>query len=492
MQLDRQETTPAAGRLVRLVPLATAALLLARVPMLSHRAFDPDELEHSHAAWCVFKGMLPYKDFFEHHTPWYYYTLRPFFNWFDVDSSFESAKHFLLFGRGLSFVLTALSILLVASIGRRWTGGRAGVVAALLLAGQPVFLQKTVEMRPDVLALPFFLAALWCLLRGLATRIDSRAARLGWFASGGLGLGAAVMCTQKMLFVLPGMLAGLGIWALSARPRARIVRDTACILAFVAGVCVPGALTWIAFALNHAGGAFIANNFLINAAWKQTPTGQLLKVVETSAPVLVLALLGVGAAVGRGFRAQQRDHGEILLVCTLLGLFAGLLVIPVAQRQYYLMPLPLVCLLAAKGLFSLVDRARERIRPTVLVVSLLGLSVLPVIGLRQSFTSRNDVQLARLREVFESTKPTDLVMDGWQGTGVFRPHAFYYFFIHDELLPMLSPERVDAYLADLESGRVRPALIALDAHLSALGPRFLAFVNSRYVSHDGFLYFRRG
>ena len=104
------------------------------------------------------------------------------------------------------------------------------------------------------------------------------------------------------------------------------------------------------------------------------------------------------------------------------------------------MPLPIACLFAAKGLFLLVERAQERARATRLVVATILLAVLPVFGLRESFTSRNDDQLARLRHVFESTKPTDLVMDGWEGTGVFRPHAFYYFFIHDELLLEVPPE----------------------------------------------------
>ena len=459
--------------------------------MLPHRIFDPDEFEHSHAAWCVFKGMLPYRDFFEHHTPWYYYTLRPFFHWFDVDGSFESARHFLLFGRGLSFALTVLSVLLVFRIGRLWEDRRVGLLAGLFLVGQPVFLQKTIEMRPDVLALPFFLGGLWCLLRGLARNTDSPTRRLLCFVGGGLSLGAAIMCTQKMLFVLPGMLAGLGIWSLTAGTRTGARSRILLTLAFLLGICVPGALTWATFALHHAGGEFIANNFLLNASWKHTPTGQLLKLIETSAPVLALSLLGGAVAARRFFQPHQRDYGEVLLLCTVVGLFAGVLAIPVAQRQYYLMPLPIVCLFAAKGLFLLVDRARERARALLLILSMLPLSVLPVLGLREAFTSPNDLQLARLRHVFESTKRTDVVMDGWEGTGVFRPHAFYYFFIHDEVLPMLPRERVEAYLDDLESGKIRPRLIALDEHLVALGPRFLTFVERNYLSDDGFLYVSR-
>jgi hypothetical protein len=63
------------------ISLAILGLLLAWIPVILPRWFDSDEFEHSHAAWCVFKGMLPYKDFFEHHTPRYYYLLSPFFHW---------------------------------------------------------------------------------------------------------------------------------------------------------------------------------------------------------------------------------------------------------------------------------------------------------------------------------------------------------------------------------------------------------------------------
>src|SRR5215831_17348989 len=113
--------------------VALLAVFGARIPLLASRLFDPDELEHAHAAWSVFKGMLPYKDFFEHHTPWYYYVLFPFFKWFNVDRSIDSATHFLLLGRVLSLVLTALSILLVVAIGRRWQSRRVGLTAGLLL-----------------------------------------------------------------------------------------------------------------------------------------------------------------------------------------------------------------------------------------------------------------------------------------------------------------------------------------------------------------------
>jgi uncharacterized membrane protein len=466
---------------------AMGALLLLRLPLMWLRKFDPDEFEHAHAAWSFFRGMIPYQDFFEHHTPWYYVLLRPFFRWFAVDTDFASATHFLLLGRVLSLLLTILSVALTVAIGRRLVDRRTGLLAGLLLLGQPVFLQKSLEMRPDMLGLPFLLGGLWLVLAALRRQPQPQGGP-SWptFFAGGLALGGAVMCTQKMLFVFPGMFGALGLWVLFAgrRPWARIVA----IIAVLVGVAVPCLGTWAAFRHVGAGGAFITNNFLLNAGWKHTVTGQFLKLLESSAPVLALAAWAVVVFLRRFLSARPRDYGQLMVAFTTIGLFLGVLVIPVAQRQYYLMPLPMACFFAARGGLALVERARNRRRATV--VAAVALAVLPLVALGQDYADRNDQQLARLHHVFDTTKPTDLVMDGWEGTGVFRPHAFYYFFIHEELLPMLSQARLDAYLSQLETGAVRPKLIALDENLTALGPRFLAFVKAHYRAEGPLLYYR--
>ena len=499
MEHDEQERAPGtaakdplpgsnqdkADRSLYVVLLATAGLLLARIPVIALRRFDPDEFEHAHAAWCVWKGMIPYKDLFEHHTPWYHYLLSTFFRWFDVAGSFESGRHFLILGRGLSLALTVLTILLIIRAGRIWNDRRVGVLAGFLLVGQPVFFQKTLEIRPDVLALPFFLGALVLLLRALS---PTATRQLRNFFLGGLCLGASIMCTQKMLFVLPGMCMGLGVWALLGedwpRRRSRLIAVAILFL----GLAIPFSLTWFAFTLGHAGSDMIRNNFLLNAHWKYVVHQQLLRVLEGSWPVLILALLGAAVVVYHFIRSKHRRYDGFLLVCILLGLIAGILVVPVAHRQYYLMPIPIACLLAARAGTFLVDLAQQRTRAGLLLLATIPLAVLPVLGLREAFDDPNDQQLARLHYVYDNTKPTDLMMDGWEGTGVFRPHAFYYYFIHEELVPMLPRDRVDALLHDLEQGKTRPRLIALDKNLIALGSRFVGFVERNYVTKDDFFY----
>jgi uncharacterized membrane protein len=498
----RPKDKPLPGRSVpAILVLGAVALLLARLPALPHRRFDPDEFEHAHAAWCLFRGMLPYQDFFEHHTPWYYYALRPLFHWFTVEASFDGGSHFLLATRVLSLLLTAASLAVVIAIGRRWmrgagNGALIGPLAALLLVSQPIFLQKTIEARPDVPALLLFVGALSLLVRGLTDARQSGAVRWWWFVGAGLCQGGAVMCTQKMLFVLPGLCGGLALWALFGGdrrqgPRRRTARVLA-VVAFGVALAIPGVLTWALFAARGAGAAFITNNFLLNARWRPMATHQGWKFLLSSGPALALALVGAAAALWRRDRSQPRDEVGLVLLGTVASLFAGVLIMPVAQRQYYLMPLPIVCLFAARGLLVLLGWVRERARQKMAAVGLaIGLAILPLLALRGVFRDSNDAQRARLGEVYQRTAPTDLVMDGWEGTGVFRPHAFYYFFLHEEAVAMLPPRELAAYLDQLESGAIRPRLIAMDKNLVSLGPRFVAFVRRHYASGDGFFYYRQ-
>jgi 4-amino-4-deoxy-L-arabinose transferase-like glycosyltransferase len=465
---------------------AIVALLVARIPVILRRAIDNDEFEHAHAAWNVFTGLLPYKDFFEHHTPWYYFSLAPFFHWFPVAESFDAARHFLIFARFFSLALTALSAVLVFLLGRLGAGRRVGLLAALFFVGQPVLIHKTLEIRPDVPALPFFIAALWFLRHALARE----ARRLRWFLGGGLCLGATVMCTQKLLFALPGVFLGLGLWALSGvrrGDRRLSIARTAAVLVVALGVAAPIVVTWLGFALRGGGDQFIYDNFLLNAHWKWRTSRHLLPIVRTGWPVLALGLVGAWSALAKTPNSK-RDDGNVLLLCTLAGLAAGVAVVPVAYDQYFLPPLTIACLFAARGLSLLLEASRHRARAWLLVGATVSLLLWPLLDLRGEFGRRNEVQLARLQFVFAHTGPHDPVLDGWLGMDVFRPQPLYYSFMHRELQVSLPASEKEAYLDALTSGRVKPALIALDDELRALGPRFVQYVRRNYVSEDGVLY----
>lgn len=61
---------------------ALALILLAlamRLPLLVNWRLVDDEVEHLHAAWAIAQGQVPYRDFFQNHTPLLYYLLAPVF-----------------------------------------------------------------------------------------------------------------------------------------------------------------------------------------------------------------------------------------------------------------------------------------------------------------------------------------------------------------------------------------------------------------------------
>src|SRR5262245_18678610 len=82
--------------------VAAGGLLAYEIP---RRGIDPDELEHLHAAFCVSRGELPYRDFFEHHGPALYYALLPLFKLCGPQLSVLWIGRFLVWCCGLATVI---------------------------------------------------------------------------------------------------------------------------------------------------------------------------------------------------------------------------------------------------------------------------------------------------------------------------------------------------------------------------------------------------
>src|SRR3982074_3036604 len=53
--------------------------LVLRLALALNRELDIDEFQHLHAAWMVSQHYIIYKDFWENHTPLFYYLLLPLF-----------------------------------------------------------------------------------------------------------------------------------------------------------------------------------------------------------------------------------------------------------------------------------------------------------------------------------------------------------------------------------------------------------------------------
>jgi len=507
-----------AERLVERICCTIALLVLVgtfavRFSLFQTRWLNPDEFEHLHAAWCQSEGLVPYRDFFEHHTPWFYWLLLPLVK--GAHEGPDMAVRSVLLARGLCVVLTATALGAVVCIGVLWgrsgasrpqtteeprafpqrvaaSGVLAGLVAATLLAGMPMFLDKSMEIRPDVPAVLLWACALAFLARGIRDYEQGESLGMSFVVSG-LCLGGAIMCTQKLLFAVPGFVLGGLLWVLFGGADEERARRLRCAALSAAAGLIPPLLTWAWFAAHRAGYVFVYNNFLLNARWRsaEPPEPLLARLAESSWPVLLLAWGGVVVLCLNFIRRKAYDWFGVVLLGSLTSFLLGLLVIPVAFAQYFLPILPLVALFAGRFTVFLAHQVPNLARPVYIGLVLVLVQATPVsyaLGCRHW---RNDGQIAALQFVLANTTPNDMVMDGWRGMGVFRPHAWYYYFLHPEVRGMLPPAELAVFLSRLESGEVKPKLIVMDNNLRLLSDRLVAFVERQYEVAGGDMWLRK-
>ena len=503
-----------------LVAAVAAALsighLAARLPLLSSRRFDPDELEHAHVAWCILHGAVPFRDFFEHHTPLFHYVLAAFFRLADPDRSPARAMQVLFEARYLTWAVSAGIVIAVFWLARRLRDATTAWVALPIATGSVVMALRALEIRPDGLSTLLWLL---CLLAWTAALDgEQRSGRVRTlFAASGLGIGLAVLASQKLLVAgLP--MAVMTVWYLVSPRFGGARRDrltnVACQLA---AVIVVWSIALSYFAAEGAAGEFVRLTLLQNMDWasENSPATVLAFVVRYDPWLFPLtaagAVLLVAEAAAPPAVATSRKpvHSVVMLLLMASGLFAGLWILPVPYPQYCLTFVPLFAIIAASGLVetarALSQRGRlerpsgagalalalfavvalvdfEISRPVVvapvvyplvvtsaivalfalpvyrranvgLAIVLLALSVLPAQWTRWMQALGDGGQFAEIRYVLDHAPPGGTVLDGWSGDGVFRRHTGYYWMFHPGVRAMLPASAVTDMLGDLRSGR---------------------------------------
>jgi len=92
--------------------------------------------------------------------------------------------------------------------------------------------------------------------------------------------------------------------------------------------------------------------------------------------------------------------------------------------------------------------------------------------------------------VLETTDADDAVLTGWRGSAAFRPHAYFYPFLHAELQMMLSDAQRGADVVEALE-RVRPELVEYDRAVRALEPVVQDYVRRHYRPTGVGVFWRR-
>jgi hypothetical protein len=536
-------TGRSSSALVAFTSLAlTGGHLVARLPLMTTRRFDPDELEHAHVAWCILQGQVPYRDFFEHHTPLFHYLLAGLLSVFDVSRSADSAFHALFAARYLGWAMSAAILIVTFVLARRLQDGITAWVTLPIAAGSIVMALRAVEIRPDGLSTVLWLCSLIPLHAALRSGQPGSPRTRHLFGAAGAALGLAGLTSQKSLLAGPA-LALLALWyVFSPRFGGRLRTRIGDITWQAGGALATWALAIGAFASQGAAADFLRLTIFENLRWKtETSAAGTLGFLIRYDPWFFGLAAGGGVLLLRGLRdAGERRVSDALLLACAAGTFAGLFLLPVPYPQYCLTFLPLLAIMAASLLvrvvrtlasadaWSLIRRAPGWTgvallafagtslialviaRPSVLTpvlypalvaaaaavalavpmhgrphvalaAVLLVLSVIPAQAERWLAGVGDDGQFAALRFVLDHTSPEAVVLDGSSGYGVFRRHAIFFWMLHPGVRAMLSTDQVAQLVDGVTSGRVRPDVVVLDKNLRQVSPRLTAFIEHAYT-----------
>ncbi len=526
--------------IVRGVLIAIIALFYIVVGLYSQRRqFDPDEFMHLHSAWSIHKGLIPYRDYFDHYTPLFRLFFAPFFYLFNVETKIQDAIGFLFFARKLEWLISGAVVLLTFWLGKLWRSVESGLVAALLLLTSEAYWNLALEVRPDPLSTVFGLLAVIFAVRAARVPDEPLIRRKRFFWSG-LFLALGFLTIQKDVYEFPGFALGMCwyMWKPSGKgTRASRIADVA--IQFT-GFCIPMCLTAAYFALQHGLTQFIRYNFLFYLGGPHDSLYRPLMQFLYANPFLgIFSVAGLLISLSAVFQQKLPVRGDFIVAPAALSYIAGLFFIPTPYYQYYILFLPLVSVFASSFLFGTIDRFRElreratsgqwmslaaassfavlwililicrnagTERPLILVIgfwfsAFLGsillvfwrvpafaivffmavTSAAPSFRLLNSYASPGiNSEFDEMRYILANTSPQDTVMDGYRGSGIFRPHAYFFWFMpfnDRERIPMNDREKL---LADLHSGSIVPKVILFDINLRNLTPGVTEFFEINY------------
>lgn len=123
---------------------------------------DGDTLEHVHSSWLVYKGKIPYKDFFQHHNPLMWYISAPFIG------MFEYSLRAVDMANMLAVSSTAITMIYIYKLHKNFLGSALGGLIAIAFFALPQESLYNKDFKPDnfmVLSLVVGMYYLLCYIR---------------------------------------------------------------------------------------------------------------------------------------------------------------------------------------------------------------------------------------------------------------------------------------------------------------------------------------
>ncbi len=458
---------------VALVVLAVAI----RAGVVMHAVLDPDESEHLNAAWLVGQGHVPYRDFWDHHMPFFYYVFAPVTWW----SGERPLVYFL--ARAVMSLTAGATLLLVYRLARR-VSPTVALAAVGLLAILPRFVEKTTEVRPDVPALVAWLGAMLALVRW------REQGRPVWLWGAGFALGVATAFNLKTVYGGLGALAAAALASAAAGPGAsrRVLGASGRLIGgFVVVPAGMAAWLWL------TGGVSAIVAFVVEvggANLRFVDFGMQWPVDHAGLGFLGLALGGLGLTLRRerwGVLTHPA-HGPLVVPLLTISIILALPTTPGVAKHAWLPVLAGLAIYAGIAIAALLETsaaAGPRLRwPLLWAALVVGVGVPAGHGVQSALHRANDEQQRVMRLELTETCPGEPVLDGTV-LAVFRPPAHRYRTLISGVRLWIARGAVsEAVLID-DLTRTRPRVAYPDVRVRAVVGMY-DFVKRHYVAQpDG-------
>lgn len=438
------------------------ALLALRVLYAYTLKVNSDEPQHLHVAWQWAQGWLPYRDFFDNHTPLFHMLYAPLLAMLG-----ERSDIVFLMRLGM-LPLYAGSLWLVWFMGSRLWSPRVGLAAAALIGLQPTYFQLSLQFRTDNLWALLWLAMMAVLVSGKL--------RFGRGLVAGVLAGAALATSMKSLLLFgTAALAALIVYGMLAIRSGQWRRCLPLrgLAGFGIGVVLVPALLAAWFATHGAWSAMLYGLFEHNV---------VADIGRWENPwIFLLGPLTLPPALWLAWRSRSKNVAgwapRAFLILAAVGYTVALYGYwPLFTRQSLLPVTPLLVLAIVAGIVSLQARLAPRwqgffraLLPSLLVLELLVL----IVG---TPPWKNDAQ--KFEQTLATTlrigHPGDYVMDA-KGESVFRQRPIYWVLESITQARMHDGSIVDDIAEQLQK-TATPVVV-----MNRLPPAALAFVQKNYI-----------
>jgi len=413
--------------------------------------FDDDEFQHCHNAYLIWKGLVPYRDFFEHHIPLYHILFSALF-------AFDAGRWTIFLFRIASVIASAGVFVLIGKYLKKTYDSATAIISLTLLACVPMFLIKMTEARPESIAV--FVFALTMIF------VFSHHFDRNVFFTGILS-GLMVCFSQKYFFVYIGILVACFIMHGRKQTVFFIAGSFSMFFVLILYLVSKGILP-----------DFINSTLLMNIKWKYrfSPAGYFYQAFQTAGFLIACGIAGI---IGEFFISGNKKKA-MSLFSIMIGCLLAIVIVPVPYRQVFL-PFFVVLTIAGGWFFyhflQVFQSQKLKIIAATIVVVCAVSGAIPIIS--QQATQKNSPDLCTMKKADEISPGTPF-FDG-RCLLFYRMHTGYFGFMHHELLEMIDLQEYSVQTIEAIKENHYPVVI-YDYRVKQMPDEIQNFIQKHYCS----------